>query len=82
MAQDDIIRRILAAHGKLATPAASAPADADLFELGLDSQAAVNVMLALEDAFGFEFPEAQLTRETFATISSIARAVQTADAGV
>ncbi|MGO9103693.1 MAG: phosphopantetheine-binding protein, partial [Mycobacterium sp.] len=30
---------------------------ADHYELGLTSLASVNVMLALEDAFGVEFPD-------------------------
>jgi acyl carrier protein len=48
---------------------------ADLYELGLTSHASVNVMLALEDAFGVEFPDEVLKKSTFASISSIERVV-------
>jgi len=72
------IRQILAAHSKLARRAAEVGADADLFAAGLDSFAVVNVMLALEERFAFEFPEQDLTRETFSSIRKIAAVIQRA----
>ena len=44
----------------------------DLFANGLSSAAAVNLMLALEQAFGIEFPDELLRRRTFASIDAIA----------
>jgi len=41
----------------------------------MTSHASVNVMLALEDAFDIEFPDAMLTREVFASIAAIAAAI-------
>jgi acyl carrier protein len=43
----------------------------DLFETGLTSHDSVNVMLALEDAFDIEFPDALLKKSTFESIAAI-----------
>lgn len=80
MSVEDAIRKIVAGNAKLSRPAASLTATTDLFEAGLDSQAVVNVMLAVEEHFGFEFPEDRLNRASFATLSSIADIVASAGA--
>jgi acyl carrier protein len=49
---------------------------ADLYELGLTSLASVNVMLALEDAFGVEFPEEVVKKSTFASVRNIEQVVE------
>lgn len=69
------VREILAAHGRLSTDAATLDADADLYAAGMTSHASVNVMMACEDDLDVEFPDEMLNRETFATIASISRAV-------
>lgn len=69
------ILRALDAHGKLAVPAASLDADADLHAAGMTSHASVNVMLSIEDALDIEFPDELLTKATFSTIGSISAAV-------
>jgi acyl carrier protein len=51
--------------------------EADLFSAGLTSHATVNVMLAIEDALGIEFPDELLNRSTFVSIESLAAAVET-----
>lgn len=71
----DRIRHILARVGNLSTPAESIPDDADLYDAGLTSFASVQLMLALEDEFEVEFPEAMLSRKTFQSIASIARSI-------
>lgn len=58
------------------------PADVDwdtalLPDLGLDSMSAIELVLALEEAFGVQFPEDLLVRETFATLASLESAVRT-----
>jgi acyl carrier protein len=73
---DTTIRTILDKHGKLVKPAMSLAEDEDLYQRGLSSHATVNLMLALEDAFDFEFPDALLTRATFESVSSIMRAME------
>jgi acyl carrier protein len=71
----DRIRSVLARHGRLAVDAATLDSTADLYAVGLTSHASVSLMLALEDAFGVEFPESMLTRATFGSIAAIADAL-------
>jgi len=40
-------------------------------DLGLDSMAAIELVLAIEDTFDAQFPEDRLVRETFATYQSL-----------
>jgi len=79
-ATEAAIREVLLAYGRLNRPAAEVGADADLFAIGLDSQAVVNIMLAIEEKFDFEFPEDKLNRAAFTTIRAIAEVVQSASA--
>jgi acyl carrier protein len=69
------IRDILAQHGRLAVDVAQLNDDSDIYLAGLTSLATVGVMLALEDHFNIEFPEATLGRKTFMSINAIADAV-------
>ena len=68
---DETIRLVLAEHGRLATDPSSIDENADLFDAGMTSHASVNVMLALEEAFDFEFPESMLKKSTFESIAAI-----------
>ncbi len=70
------IRRILAEHTRLGDQAAGIDRTANLFEAGLDSVAAVGVMLAIEEAFNLEFPQTGLVRATFSTIRALADVIQ------
>jgi acyl carrier protein len=72
---DDEIRRIVGAHGHLASDVTTISDHQDLFHAGMTSHANVNVMLALEDAFDIEFPEQMLQRSTFQSIAAIREAV-------
>jgi acyl carrier protein len=72
---DDEIRQILASHSRIPVDIATLSDDDELFEAGMTSHANVNVMLALEDAFDIEFPEAMLRRSTFSSIAAIRDAV-------
>jgi acyl carrier protein len=72
---DDEIRQILTEYGRMPVDVAALADDDGLFEAGMTSHANVNVMLALEDAFDIEFPEAMLRRSTFASIAAIREAV-------
>ena len=71
MTVDETIRQVLVDHGRLAVPVESLADDTDLFGAGMTSHASVNVMLALEDAFDFEFPEKMLKKSTFESIAAI-----------
>ena len=55
--------------------AALAP-DTDLPGAGLTSLKTVDLMLAIEDRFGVEFPEKLLNRRTFATLANLVEAVE------
>jgi len=70
------IRDVLATHGRMAVDPREVEEEADLYELGLTSHAAVDVMLALEDAFDIEFPEEVLKKSTFASVLNIAQVVE------
>ncbi|MDN5863653.1 MAG: acyl carrier protein [Gammaproteobacteria bacterium] len=69
------VRTILQDHGRLARDVESLDDDADLYRAGMTSHASVNVMLALEDEFGVEFPDEMLQRSSFQSIAVIASAV-------
>ncbi|MGD0394177.1 MAG: acyl carrier protein [Acidimicrobiales bacterium] len=68
---EETIRLVLAEHGRLATDPNSLDENADLFDAGMTSHASVNVMLALEEVFDFEFPETMLKKSTFESIAAI-----------
>ena len=69
------IRRVLGEHARLTVNVADLSDTGNLFRLGMTSHASVSVMLALEDAFGVEFPEPMLKKSTFESIASIANAI-------
>ena len=73
--KDVQIREILAEYGRLRVDVATLGDDADLYGAGLSSHAAVNVMIALEDAFDIEFPDSLLRKSTFASVEAIRAAL-------
>jgi acyl carrier protein len=75
---DDIesaIREVLGEHARLPGGAGTIQRDEDLFQAGMSSHASVNVMLALEDRFDIEFPDAMLKRSAFESSEAIFEAV-------
>ncbi len=76
---DATIREVLDSYAKLQVPAADLADDDDLYRLGLTSDASVNVMLGLEDAFDTEFSDELLRKSTFQSITSIREALKTTD---
>jgi acyl carrier protein len=50
-------------------------ADRNLSEAGLTSLDMVNLMLAVEDEFGIEIPQREMTPDNFRTIAAIERLV-------
>ena len=73
----ETIRAVIASTAKLSVPVASIAETDSLHGLGLTSLTTVSLMLALEDAFDVEFPDAMLSAQTFGSISSIAQAIAT-----
>ena len=71
----DRIRTIVGEHARLSVDVKQIADDASLYQAGLTSHASVNLMLAIEETFGIEFPERMLRRRTFESISSNAGAV-------
>lgn len=72
---EDKIREIVGTHARLTVPATSLPEEADLYAVGMSSQASVSIMVALEDEFDIEFPDHMLKRSVFQSIASIRAAV-------
>jgi acyl carrier protein len=69
------VRTLLAQVGRLRSDPATLPAAADLHAAGLSSLATVDLMLAIEEHFGVEFPDRLLNRRTFGSIAALAAAV-------
>jgi acyl carrier protein len=71
------IRNVLDVHGRLPVAVEGIDDGANLYAAGMTSHASVNVMLALEEEFDVEFPDAMLTRNAFESIDSIASSLTT-----
>ncbi len=69
------IREVLEDHARIPAGVGSLRDEDDLFMAGMSSHASVNVMLALEDRFDIEFPDAMLKRSVFESVSAIAGAM-------
>ena len=69
------IRSVLREHARLNRDVEQLAPDTDLYQSGMTSHASVNVMLALESAFGVEFPDEMLKRSVFSTIGAIRQAL-------
>ena len=71
----DVIRAVLAEHGRLPVAPEALAEEDDLYRAGMTSHASISVMLGLEAALDVEFPDRMLTREVFASIASIRTAL-------
>lgn len=67
----DTIRTLLAEHAKLGVDVATLSETDDLYAAGMTSHASVTVMLACEDEWDVEFPQALLKKSTFGSIATI-----------
>lgn len=70
------VEQIIIAYGELGANQEKINPNDDLFKLGMSSRASVGVMLALENEFDIEFPDAMLRRDVFESISAISRAIE------
>lgn len=68
---EEQIRAVIKEFGRMPVDAFALNILDDLYRAGLTSHASVNVMLALEDAFDIEFPDALLRKSTFESIDAI-----------
>ena len=71
------VRAVVAAHAHLVSDIAAVGDGDDLYERGLSSHATVNLMLALENEFEVEFPDADLRRSSFQSIDAIVAILET-----
>jgi acyl carrier protein len=75
MTRDDEISRKLEAvvrpRLRFLEPDAPLPPGEPLGSLGLDSMAAINLLLDLETAFGVQIPDELLSADTFETFASL-----------
>lgn len=76
IALEDAIREVLREFGRLPGGVDTLEGNSDLYRAGLTSHASVNVMLALEDRFDIEFPDAMLRKSTFESIGAIRSALE------
>jgi acyl carrier protein len=72
---DEEIRRIVGSYGRLSVDVEDVGPEDNLFRLGMTSQATLNVMLALEEAFDIEFPDHLHDRATFESFSTMGKAI-------
>jgi acyl carrier protein len=75
LTEDETVRAIVAEHGRLAVDITSLSDEDNLYAAGLTSHASINLMLALEDAYGIEFGQELIRRSTFESIDSIRKAL-------
>jgi acyl carrier protein len=71
----EAIRAVLRDHARLAVDVAVLGPATDLYDAGLTSSASVDVLLALEERFGVEFPEDLMRRSSFTSIDAIRAAL-------
>jgi acyl carrier protein len=70
------VRAVLIAHAQLGGDLTGLRDASDLYEAGMTSRASVSVMLALENEFQVEFPDAMLRRDVFQSVDAIASAIE------
>lgn len=68
---DHVIELLISEH--ILEPQEPITSDADLFALGLDSMAMMQLLLQLEVRFGVNVSPGELKRERFATAAALAR---------
>ena len=71
------IRDVIRQHVPLTVDVDTLDEGADLYQVGMSSQASVTLMLAVEDEFDVEFPDAALTRSSFQSMRAIADVLAT-----
>ena len=65
------LERVLRPHLRFLEPDAPLDRDEALGALGLDSMAAVNVLMELETEFGVQIPDELLSAEMFETLTTL-----------
>ena len=55
--------------------------DTDLYTLGMDSMAIMQLLILIEEEYGVSLPECSLTRQNFSTVTHLAKLIR-AQSGV
>jgi acyl carrier protein len=50
--------------------------DTDLYTLGMDSMAIMQLLILIEEEYGVSLPESSLTRQNFSTAAQLARLIR------
>jgi len=72
----DRIRQVVKDNAGLSLTSDQVGYSTDLYRAGMTSYASVVLMIALENEFDLEFPDALLSRDVFESIDSIAHAIE------
>lgn len=72
----EAVRRIVRGMAEFASVSVVLDDSSNLYEAGLSSYGAVELMIALETKLGIQVPDNMLTRETFETINAITNMVE------
>jgi acyl carrier protein len=72
----DRIRKIVKDQAGLGLELHQIEDSTDLYRAGMTSYSSVVLMIALENEFGFEFPDGLLNRDVFENVDSIATAIE------
>jgi acyl carrier protein len=72
---DARVKELLVERLQVATDVHSIGDDATLTDLGLDSTAILSLVIGLEDAFGIEIPDRQISPENFSRVDAISHYV-------
>jgi hypothetical protein len=72
----ELIRKKIDAKGLLPVAARTLAPNANLYQAGLSPFVAIQLMLALEEACGVEFPRQMLRRQSFSSLNSIAACLE------
>lgn len=70
------IRSIVKAHAGLKPDLETIGDSTDLYRAGMTSYGSVVLMIALENEFALEFPDAMLGRSVFESVDTIANAIE------
>jgi acyl carrier protein len=70
------LHRVLATHLRYVQAGEPIPRDVDLRELGLDSTAAIELLVDLEEALRMTIPDAALNERTFRTAATLEHALR------
>lgn len=73
------VESVVRPHLKFLKPGDPLGVEQPLGEVGLDSMASIDLLLDLEDTFGIQIPDEELTENTFANLVEIQKLVESCE---